>query len=43
MTRVSRLCRKPHDAFGGEGARRSGGRWNHRGTPTVYTSATLSL
>jgi RES domain-containing protein len=30
-------------AFDGEGARVFGGRWNHRGTPVVYTSATLSL
>lgn len=29
--------------FDGEGARREGGRWNHAGTPVVYTSATLSL
>jgi RES domain-containing protein len=27
----------------GEGARRFGGRWNHPGTPVVYTSCTLSL
>jgi RES domain-containing protein len=30
-------------AFSGEGARLYGGRWNHRGTRVVYTSATLSL
>ncbi len=30
-------------AFGGEGARHAGGRWNPRGIPGVYTSATLSL
>lgn len=30
-------------AFAGEGARRAGGRWNPRGLPLVYTSATLSL
>ncbi|MFP3938718.1 MAG: RES family NAD+ phosphorylase [Thermoanaerobaculia bacterium] len=30
-------------AFDGEGARLYGGRWNHPGTPLVYTSATLSL
>ncbi len=31
------------DAFSGEGARLHQGRWNHRGTPMVYTSGTLSL
>lgn len=30
-------------AFNGEGASRSGGRWNHKGDPVVYTSASLSL
>jgi RES domain-containing protein len=30
-------------AFDGEGARLHGGRWNHPGTPVVYTAATLSL
>jgi RES domain-containing protein len=30
-------------AWDGEGARRSGGRWNGVGTAVVYTSATLSL
>lgn len=30
-------------AFDGEGARRSGGRWNSVGIPMVYTSATISL
>jgi RES domain-containing protein len=32
-----------NDAFGGEGARRKGGRWNSRGYWVVYTSATASL
>jgi len=41
--RVWRVCRRRHRAFDGEGARLSGGRWNLRGTPVVYTSATLSL
>ena len=41
--RVWRVCRRLHKAFDGEGARLSGGRWNLRGTPVVYTSATLSL
>jgi len=40
---VWRLCRMKHARFDGEGARLAGGRWNHRGTPMVYTSATLSL
>lgn len=30
-------------AFSGEGARLYGGRWNHKGTPLVYTSGTQSL
>lgn len=30
-------------AFEGEGARRYGGRWNHRGTAVVYASQSLSL
>ena len=30
-------------AFSGEGARRYGGRWNHKGIPLVYTAGTLSL
>lgn len=42
---VWRLCRArhAHTAFDGEGARLYGGRWNHKGLPMVYTSATLSL
>ena len=42
---VWRLCRARHanTAFDGEGARLYGGRWNHKGLPMVYTSATLSL
>jgi RES domain-containing protein len=30
-------------AFSGEGAARSGGRWNSRGTSVVYASTTMSL
>ena len=41
--RVWRLCRRAHTKFDGEGARRFGGRWNLRGTPVVYASATASL
>lgn len=40
-----RICRKRHaaSAFSGEGTRRAGGRWNHPGTPVVYTAETASL
>jgi RES domain-containing protein len=40
-----RVTRKTHaeQPLTGEGARRFGGRWNHVGTPVVYTSGTLSL
>ena len=31
------------DAFSGEGARLSGGRWNSAGTPLIYTAASNSL
>jgi RES domain-containing protein len=31
------------EAFSGAGARRYGGRWNHRGTAVVYVSGSLSL
>lgn len=42
---VWRLCRARHlaTAFDGEGARLFGGRWNPKGLPVAYTSATLSL
>jgi RES domain-containing protein len=30
-------------AFSGEGAAKTGGRWNSRGVPVVYTSSTKSL
>src|SRR4030095_6559496 len=40
-----RVTRQAHAAqpLSGEGARLFGGRWNHAGTPVVYTSASLSL
>jgi RES domain-containing protein len=42
--RVWRLGRAKYlTTLDGEGARQGGGRWNHRGTALVYTSATLSL
>ena len=31
-----RLCREPYANLSGEGARRSGARWNPKGRPTVY-------
>ena len=44
-TIVWRLVKHRHiaTAFDGEGARLYGGRWNSRGTPMVYLSASLSL
>ncbi len=40
-----RLVKNVHapTAFGGEGAARTGGRWNSRGQHVVYASATQSL
>jgi RES domain-containing protein len=45
MITAFRLVKKNHAsaAFAGEGARRFGGRWNHKGTSVVYLSDTLSL
>jgi RES domain-containing protein len=41
--RVWRVCQRQYATFDGEGSRRAGGRWTHRGVAVVYTSATLSL
>ena len=43
--KVARLCRRPFvgTAFTGEGARRSGGRWNPRGIRVAYCASHLSL
>ncbi|MBI3030136.1 MAG: RES family NAD+ phosphorylase [Candidatus Rokubacteria bacterium] len=43
MIRVWRLSKARFAAFDGEGARLSGGRWNHPRIPLVYTSSTLAL
>ena len=45
MIRAWRLIKAEHadDAFAGEGARRSDGRWNSKGVRVVYTSGSLSL
>jgi RES domain-containing protein len=43
--RFWRICRRRHaaSASSGEGARLFGGRWNSRGIPVVYASASLAL
>ena len=41
--RLYRLCRAPHRALDGEGARLWGGRWNSPGLPVVYASTSLAL
>lgn len=45
MTEAWRIVKSKHaaGAFSGEGAARSGGRWNSRGVAVVYTSGTKSL
>ena len=45
MTTAFRVVKEKHasDAFTGEGSRRFGGRWNHKGAAVVYLSDTLSL
>jgi RES domain-containing protein len=45
MPEAWRIVKQRHaaTAFTGEGAARTGGRWNSRGVPVVYTSATKSL
>jgi RES domain-containing protein len=45
MPRAWRIVKKKHaaTAFSGEGAARTGGRWNSRGVSVVYTSSTKSL
>jgi len=45
MIQAWRLIKAEHadDAFVGEGARRSGGRWNSKGVRVAYTSGSLSL
>jgi RES domain-containing protein len=45
MPEAWRIVRAEHaaGAFSGEGAAKTGGRWNSRGVAVVYTSATRSL
>ena len=40
-----RIIKSKHagDAFSGEGARRYGGRWNHKGTPIIYAASSVPL
>jgi RES domain-containing protein len=40
---VYRIARAAYSALDGEGARRSGGRWNSPGTPVVYTAGSRAL
>lgn len=43
--KVWRICKSQHasSAFSGDGAEQTGGRWNFKGYPLVYTSENLSL
>lgn len=45
MITAFRLVKEKHasNAFTGEGSRRFGGRWNHKGVAVAYLSDTLSL
>jgi RES domain-containing protein len=45
MTEAWRIVKEKHfaTAFSGEGAAETGGRWNSRGVPVVYTSCTKAL
>lgn len=45
MLTACRIVRPQYaeEAFSGEGARITGGRWNSRGHPVVYTASTVSL
>jgi RES domain-containing protein len=45
MLEVLRIVKEKHaaTAFSGDGAAKTGGRWNSRGVRVVYTSCTKSL
>ena len=45
MPEAWRIVKAKHaaTAFSGEGAAKTGGRWNSRGVPVVYASSTKSL
>ena len=45
MPEAWRIVKEKHaaTAFSGDGAAKTGGRWNSRGVPVVYTSSTKSL
>lgn len=45
MPEAWRIVKEKHaaTAFSGEGAAKTGGRWNSRGVPVVYTSCTKAL
>lgn len=43
MSRIYRVCRSKWAALDGEGAKRSGGRWNSPGRAIVYMAENVSL
>lgn len=45
IVKAYRIIQEAHieSALSGEGAAMYGGRWNHQGTPIIYSSSTLSL
>ena len=42
--RLYRICKRQHaNDLSGQGARLYGGRWNHKGTPVIYTASSVAL
>ena len=38
-----RLCKQKYAPANGDGAKRSGGRWNHKGFPALYLADSIAL